>query len=154
MEVLGFLTGAVDGAARGAAAGLACGPLAEICSTVGAFAGGLVEGVAGSQIAAAAADLSTSNTFKSDNSGSQGGGSEAKPQYKIPKPGASGQQGATDAPSWAKGQRPLVGESGKGYAKRLLDDKYGAGNWSAGPKSEFNQLQKYGDRHFIDPPAP
>jgi hypothetical protein len=48
--------------------------------------------------------------------------------------------------------RPYVGESGKDFAKRILDEKYGPGKWSEkGSKSEYNQLQKYGDRNFRDP---
>ncbi|MFN8647614.1 MAG: RHS repeat-associated core domain-containing protein [Gemmatimonadales bacterium] len=151
MQVLGFLAGALDGGARGGAAGLACGPLAEVCSPVLATAGALVEGFSAAQAAGILAE--GAYTLNNDNdSPSNSGGSQ--PQYKIPKPGSSGKAGATDAPSWAKGQRPLVGESGKNYAKRLLDDKYGAGKWKTGAGSEFNQLQKYADRHFMDPPPP
>ena len=36
----------------------------------------------------------------------------------------------------------------KNLPKRTLDDKYGCGNYGRGPGSEFNKLQKYGDRHF------
>jgi hypothetical protein len=67
---------------------------------------------------------------------------------KKPKPGATGKLGATNIPSWAKGQFPNVGESGRDFAKRLMDDKYGAGNYDTGPASEFSKLKKYGDRHF------
>ena len=73
------------------------------------------------------------------------------PEYKIPKPG-SGAERATDAPSWVKGQRPRVGENGNAFAKRLLDEKYGQGNWKKGAGTEFNQIRKYGDRGFMDPP--
>jgi RHS repeat-associated protein len=74
-------------------------------------------------------------------------------QFKIPVPGISGKEGAKDAPSWAKqsGAKPKVGESGKQFAKRLLDEKYGSGNWKPGPGSEFNQIQKWADRSFMDP---
>lgn len=71
---------------------------------------------------------------------------------KIPKPKTSGTDGAKDASSWAKGKRPNVGESGKDSAERLLNDKYGPGNWKKkGPKTEFNKIKKWGDRSFIDP---
>ncbi len=66
-------------------------------------------------------------------------------QYKKPQERATGKEGATDIPSWAKGEKPLVGESGQEFAKRISDKKYGAGNY---PGSEFNKLKKYGDRHF------
>ena len=39
-------------------------------------------------------------------------------------------------------------KSGNQFAKRILDAKYGAGNWKAGPGTEHNQIKKYGDRAF------
>ena len=72
-------------------------------------------------------------------------------QYKTPRSGVSGKEGAKDVPSWAKGERPKVNESGKDFAKRLLDKKYGEGNYDKGPGSEFNKIQKWGDRAFENP---
>jgi len=69
---------------------------------------------------------------------------------KRPKRGASGKQGATDIPSWAIGRKPNAGESGKDFAKRLMDEKYGVGKYDTGPGSEYNKLKKYGDRHFTN----
>jgi hypothetical protein len=76
---------------------------------------------------------------------------QTQEQYKKPKSGVSGKEGAKDVPSWARGQRPKVGESGKDFAKRLLDEKYGEGNYEKGAKSEFSKIQKWGDRSFEDP---
>ncbi|MFE7798669.1 hypothetical protein [Nocardia sp. NPDC057440] len=71
---------------------------------------------------------------------------------KVPKSGGSGKENATDAPSWAKGRPPYVGESGKAYARRLLDEHYGPGNWEGtGPGSEFSKIKKYGDRAWQNP---
>ena len=53
---------------------------------------------------------------------------------------------ATDIPSWAKGEKPQKGESGKDYAKRLCDKKYGKDNYDKGPGSDYNKLKKHGDR--------
>ena len=50
--------------------------------------------------------------------------------------------------SGAKGEQPRVGESGKDFAKRLLDDKYGEGNWKKGTNTEYSKIQKWGDRSF------
>lgn len=36
----------------------------------------------------------------------------------------SGKEKANDVPSWAKGERPKPGESGKDFAKRLCDKKF------------------------------
>ena len=38
--------------------------------------------------------------------------------------------------------------SGKEFAKRLLDEKYGKGNYTTGPGSEYNKIRKWGDRGF------
>ena len=69
-------------------------------------------------------------------------------KYKKPISG-SGKEKATDIPSWAKGERPIEGESGKDFARRLMDAKYGEGNYNTRETGdEFNQLKKYGDRGF------
>jgi RHS repeat-associated protein len=68
--------------------------------------------------------------------------------FKKPKKGTKGKEGSTDIPSWAEGQRPREGESGRDFAKRLMDEKTGGGTYDTGPGSEFNKLKKYGDRHF------
>ena len=68
--------------------------------------------------------------------------------HKKRKSGLSGKEAAHDVPSWAQGERPLTTESGRDFAKRLLDDKYGAGNYPAGPGSEFSKIKKWGDRAF------
>lgn len=59
---------------------------------------------------------------------------------------ASGKEKANDRPSWAKGERPEPGESGKDFAKRVLDKRYGEGNYKKDAKSEYSQLKKWGDR--------
>ncbi|MET7774043.1 hypothetical protein [Nocardia sp. NPDC005366] len=70
----------------------------------------------------------------------------------LQKVSGSGKDKASDAPSWAKGKAPYVGESGKAYARRLMDEHYGPGNWEgAGPNSEFNKIKKYGDRSWKNP---
>ena len=60
----------------------------------------------------------------------------------------SGKEGAKDVPSWAKGTRPLTTENGRQFATRLLDAKYGKGNYPTGPGSEFSKIKKWGDRAF------
>ncbi|WP_443946596.1 hypothetical protein ACJVDH_05675 [Pedobacter sp. AW1-32] len=59
----------------------------------------------------------------------------------------SGKEKSSDVPSWARGLKPKPGESGSGFAKRVLDGQYGEGGWSGtGPGSEYNKLKKRGDR--------
>jgi hypothetical protein len=70
---------------------------------------------------------------------------------KIPKPNVSGKDGAKDVPSWAKGERPNVGESGKDFADRLFGKKYGGPPSDRGPGSEWSKIRKWGDRSFSDP---
>ena len=67
---------------------------------------------------------------------------------KKTKTGLSVKEAAKDVPSWAKGQRPLATENGRQFAERLLDEKYGKGNYPTGPGSEFNKIKKWGDRAF------
>jgi RHS repeat-associated protein len=66
------------------------------------------------------------------------------------KPKTTGKEGAKDCPSWAKEDGgPMHNESGKDYAKRLLDEKYGPDGWTeTGPGSEFSKIQKWADRAF------
>ncbi len=68
--------------------------------------------------------------------------------HKTPKSGVSGKEAAKDVPSWARGEKPMVGENGNAFAKRLLDEKYGAGNYKTGPGTEYNKIKKWGDRGF------
>ncbi len=67
---------------------------------------------------------------------------------KKKKPGLSGKEAADDVPSWAQGNAPFDSENGSEFAKRLLDEKYGDGNYPTGPGSEFNKIKKWGDRAF------
>ena len=60
----------------------------------------------------------------------------------------SGKEKANDMPSWSKGQKPQPGESGKDFARRLCDDKFGPGNYKTGPASDFNRIKNWGDRGF------
>jgi hypothetical protein len=60
------------------------------------------------------------------------------------------QRGAKQIPSWASGNRPYVGENGRDFAERLMDQQYGRGNWNR-TDPEYNQLKKFGDRNFRDP---
>ncbi|SQH95179.1 hypothetical protein [Salmonella enterica] len=84
------------------------------------------------------------------NSDEKGQEKKDRPQ-KIPKPGVSGKEGAKNVPSWAKGERPYVDENGKDFAKRLLDKKYGKGNYKDGADTEYNKIRIWGDRSFMNP---
>jgi RHS repeat-associated protein len=88
-----------------------------------------------------------SEMSKKDDAKSGGASSKGK-EFKRSISGESAKQAAKDAPSWAKGKRPYKGESGKDFAKRLLDEKYGKGNWDKGSNTEHNKIKKYGDRAF------
>ncbi|ESQ10783.1 MAG TPA: hypothetical protein DIW77_20195 [Chromatiaceae bacterium] len=73
-------------------------------------------------------------------------------KYKVPKPKVSGKVGAKDVPSWVKGSRPRVGQSGKDFAREMMDAKYGKGGWSdTGARSEFSKIKQWADRAFQDP---
>ena len=54
-------------------------------------------------------------------------------------------------PSWVpRNIRVLPGESGKDIARRLLDERYGPGNWRGGPDSEENKIKKWIDRKVMN----
>ena len=67
-------------------------------------------------------------------------------KFSKKKSSKSGKEKASDTPSWSKGQKPNPGEKPSDFAKRVLDGKYGPGNWKDGPGSEYNQLKKYAER--------
>jgi hypothetical protein len=72
-------------------------------------------------------------------------------EYKKPVPGLTGKEAATDIPSWVKSEgypTPRLGETGEDYATRILNHKYGEGNWKRGADTEFSKIQKWADRHF------
>lgn len=68
--------------------------------------------------------------------------------HKKKKPELSGKDAADDVPSWAQRERPLMTESGRDFARRLLNKKYGVGNYPTGPGSEFIKIKKWGGRSF------
>ena len=69
-------------------------------------------------------------------------------EYKKTVSGKSAKEAAKDVPSWAKGKRPYKNENGNDFAKRLLDERYGEGNYKKGAGSEYNKIRKWGDRGF------
>lgn len=68
-------------------------------------------------------------------------------EYKTFASNKTAKEAAKDVPSWVKqaGLRPCKSpnESGNQFAKRVLDAKYGVGNWKTGPGTEHNQIKKY-----------
>lgn len=60
----------------------------------------------------------------------------------------SGKEGSTDKPSWI--DRGMIDntKSAEENAKRMLDNKYGKGNWGKGPGSEHNKIIKWITRHL------
>jgi hypothetical protein len=97
------------------------------------------------------AENSTNESVETQPTTSKEQKSTLKPwngKYKKKRRGVSGKEGAKDPPSWAKEHRPREGESGKEFAKRIMDEKYGPNNYPERTKSEFNQIKKWADRSF------
>ena len=92
-------------------------------------------------------DVRIQKSESSKGDGEKNAEQENNKEYKKPKRG-SGKEKANDVPSWARGEKPYKNENGKQFADRLLDEKYGKGNYSKGPGSEYNQIRKWGDRGF------
>jgi RHS repeat-associated protein len=53
---------------------------------------------------------------------------------------------ASDSPSWVRGLKPDPGDDCKKFAAKLLNEKYGPGNWSKGADSEFSKIVKWCQR--------
>lgn len=147
--VVGGVVGGTGGAAGGAALCSPGGPAAAGCAAAGgvegvaagAAGGAVVGGVLGGLLGAA-----IDKGIVLFNEATGDGGDD----FKSPTSG-SGKEKASDAPSWARGDpaaRPRVGESPSQSATRVLDSKYGSGNYPKGPGSEFNKIQKWHSRGF------
>ena len=53
---------------------------------------------------------------------------------------------STDFPSWAKGEQALPGESPREAAERLMNKRYGEGNWSPRKSKEYSEIKKHFQR--------
>jgi hypothetical protein len=74
-------------------------------------------------------------------------------RFKVRTSGLSGQEAATDVPSWIDGwpdARPGIDENGTMFATRMMNKRYGVGGWekTGQHNTEFSQLKKFGDRAF------
>ena len=70
-------------------------------------------------------------------------------QHKVKVPPKGGKY-KDDAPDWAKAWEPRIGEDGKTFAKRIMDLKYGKGNYD--PRThEASKIKKWADTHFAKP---
>lgn len=74
--------------------------------------------------------------------------------FKKSQTGKNAKEASKDTPSWAKNHdlgRPYSTENGGQFADRMMKGKYGE-NWrrfkQVGPRSEYQRIQKYGDRAF------
>ena len=131
-----------------------CGPLAAVCEVGAAIGTGVVIGVeagAGGKSGAPAPWVPASHPRNTSPVPSSS--TPISRQYRTELSGKrrAARPGSTDVPSWVKngGYTPQPGESGKDFANRALNDRYGEGNWQGtGPGSEHSQIKKYGDRHF------
>ena len=55
----------------------------------------------------------------------------------------SGKEKSTDKPSWVDKNSIDLSKSAQHNAKRLLDNKYGNGNWKKGSNSEYSKIVKW-----------
>lgn len=76
------------------------------------------------------------------------------PMRRIPR--QSGKEAADNIPSWAEGARRFVGEAPQDFARRVMDGRWGRGNWQGNKdrQREFNQIKKFGQRGFEMPTVP
>ncbi len=55
----------------------------------------------------------------------------------------TGKEKASDVPGWARHYPVDPNSSADDNARRMLDDKYGKGNWPKGPGSEYSKIKKW-----------
>ena len=48
-------------------------------------------------------------------------------------------------PTWIDGRKPEPGQSGREFADKEMNERYGEGNYQKGPNSEHNKIRKYGN---------
>lgn len=66
------------------------------------------------------------------------------PKFEFSKKSkTSGKERANNKPSWVNKGMIDKGKSAEENAWRILNDKYGRGNWNKGPDSEFNKIKKW-----------
>lgn len=58
----------------------------------------------------------------------------------------SNKERSTNKPSWLSPDDVDLAKSAQENARRLLNNKYGSGNWRPGPDSEFNKIVKWINR--------
>jgi hypothetical protein len=71
--------------------------------------------------------------------------------HKRPIAGQTGKEAKDQIPGWVRTDRypnPRAGENGTTYAKRILDHKFGPGNWSEGPATDYNKIKKWANEHW------
>lgn len=100
--------------------------------------GGLM--LSSTTISAAGTSMVITGTVIVSDSLNQANASFAKQSKK------SGKEKSTDKPSWANESDVDLNKSSQKNATELLDNKYGSGNWSKGPGTEFNKIVKWIDR--------
>jgi len=66
---------------------------------------------------------------------------------KIPPKGGKSKDDVYD---WVSEWKPRAGESGRDFATRICDLKFGKGNYKTNPGTDYSMAKKYADTHFKD----
>ena len=61
----------------------------------------------------------------------------------------SKKEGATDKPSYANRDMVDPNQSAQSNARRIMNEKWGEGNWKPGPGSDYNKILKWIERHVF-----
>lgn len=145
--VIGAWLGGGGGAAGGTLLCAPSGPFAAGCGAAGGVAGaiqgGVAGGVVGSSIGGVVGTVVDYTRVLYNKAVGDGD------HYKSPTSG-SGKEKASDIPSWVRQNstnRPHVGETPNVTAARVMNAKYGEGNWSKST-GEYSQIQKWAARSF------
>ena len=68
---------------------------------------------------------------------------ERKSKTDKKKSKKSGKERANDNPSWTNPDMIDKNQTAQHNAERMLNDKYGKGNWNKGPNTEYNKIIKW-----------
>ena len=118
-------------------------------------AGGIAVNVAGAAAGTATVTYGgtvlsfSSGSFKDDFGKMQ---DAAKTEKRATRPNIELKKVKDDAPSWAKNNYYATkgDKNADSFARRILNDWYGEGCWNGtGPRSEFSQIKKWAQTHYV-----
>ena len=95
------------------------------------------------------ADSIQEDSFPSSTSTVEGSSAASIKPAKRKESKKSGKEKASDRPSWVDVSQIDFNQTAQQNATRLLNEKYGPGNWRKGPNSDFSRIVKWIQRSIF-----